>query len=226
MTQKEFIEAIIAIYKKARHVALPAGLLTPDKIRRGRNHSVSGLMEDLVAYFLLRNFPTIDKITIDQPLTIRHPGKKTRVIYPDLLLIQKDVIKAVLDIKTDIGRNRKELVNIVVKSSQTIEELRGKVLSYNDGITKQSFEVTGDAHLQGFIVVISKLNINSLLVEKHIAEIEARKQLMHSRLYFLTDGIHPNHAIYRGQLEGIQILPDFELLIKDLKNILQSKPFG
>ncbi len=103
MTQIEFLEGVITIYERARQVTLPAGYSIPDKMRRGRNHSVAGMMEDLVAYFLVTNYPGIDKITIDQPLSISQPGKKTKVIYPDLLLIQNNVIKAVLDIKTDMG---------------------------------------------------------------------------------------------------------------------------
>jgi hypothetical protein len=221
MTQQDFLAEVINIYAKSRQVVLPSGLEITDKIRRGRNHTVSGMLEDLFACFLLKNFPSIDKIAIDQPLTIRQSAKKAKVLYPDLLLIQNDEIKAIVDIKTDMGRKREELENILISSSNNVITMQGKVMSYKDGITKQVFTITANQNLQSFIVVISRKNINPVTVEKHLANIQANKNIINARLYFLTDGIHPNHAVYRGQPENVRILSEFGELMKELQKIFR-----
>lgn len=83
------------------------------------------------------------------------------MIYPDLLLIQNGLIKAVADIKTDMGRKRDELESIVINSSNYIDDMRGMTMYYNDGITKERFMIIAGDQLLSFIVVISKRNITS-----------------------------------------------------------------
>jgi hypothetical protein len=224
MTKEQFIREVIEIYRKSRSILLPVGWTPDDKLRRGRNHVASGQMEDLFAYYLLSNYPCIEKICVDQPLSILEPGKKSPVIYPDLMLIQNNLIKALVDIKTDVGRNRKEVENLVIESSKAANNLRSKSLFYNDGMTKERFAIRSDDNLQNFIVVISKKNIKKTEVDGHIEKIQANKELSNTKLYFLTDGIHPNKAIYSSQLEKISILPEFDELMMDMGKIFNANP--
>lgn|GEM_PF-5392122 len=38
MTQQEFLDEVICIYKKSRQVTMPTGFVSTDKIRRGFKH--------------------------------------------------------------------------------------------------------------------------------------------------------------------------------------------
>ncbi|ATL46447.1 hypothetical protein COR50_04240 [Chitinophaga caeni] len=116
-----------------------------------------------------------------------------------------------------MGRKRGELENVVINSSNYLIGMQGVTMYYKHGITKEKFVVTADKQLQGFIVVITRKNITALLVEKHLSKIRANGNIHNTQVYFLTDGLHPNHAIYSGHPEKVQILPDFERLINDLK---------
>lgn len=220
MTKQEFVNAVISIYKNARLILLPNNILASEKVRRGRNHVISGLIEDLLAYFLIEHFQQIDKITVDQALTIPNRKGSSKTIYPDLLLIIDGQIRAIIDVKTDLGMKRAELEKMLVNASSTIESLRGQALFYKDGITKERFSTSVTKDIKWFIVVISRMNITKQQVDTHLLNIKANRNIRHTKVYFLTDDIHPNRAIYEGKTDKIRILEEFEDFICDIRSLL------
>jgi len=122
--------------------------------------------------------------------------------------------------KTDLARKREELENILVTASDMITAVKGTTLRYKDGTTKDPFIVRPHKNIQSFIVIVSKQNINFKVLEKHFKNIKANKRISKTKVYFLTDGIHPNRSIYKETESGVNILPDFDLLLSDNQKLV------
>ncbi|MCX6725063.1 MAG: hypothetical protein NTX80_00730 [Candidatus Saccharibacteria bacterium] len=72
MEPKEFILKVIDSYVEARR-----SVFKDKKIHRGRSHTISSLAEDLLAYYLIKNDPNIEKIYVDQ--SVYFPDSKTGI---------------------------------------------------------------------------------------------------------------------------------------------------
>ncbi|ORP90904.1 hypothetical protein B7969_03855, partial [Vibrio cholerae] len=69
-----------------------------EKLYRGRNHSISGIGEDLLGAYLISRLEGV-QIFIDQPLSMIDKSLSTR--YPDLLICEDNEIKNILEVKMD-----------------------------------------------------------------------------------------------------------------------------
>ncbi|MBF9299466.1 hypothetical protein I3V70_15185, partial [Staphylococcus schleiferi] len=77
-TEVEVIEQLVNAYKEAGKLTYPH-----ENLYRGRNHSVSGIGEDLLGAYLISRLEGV-QIFIDQPLSMIDKSLSTR--YPDLLI--------------------------------------------------------------------------------------------------------------------------------------------
>lgn len=221
MTNHAFINNVIDLYQTARVVSLPFNNDQEAVIRRGRSHTVSGLTEDLFAYFIRANFPQVDKIVIDQPMSFRTPeSPKAKTIHPDVSLIIDGEIVAIIDLKMDLGRKRDKVEEIYSKAKLVVDTLRGSKVWYKDGITKEQFTATVSGNLKYFVVVVSRVGIKLQYLEQELARVQNEADNNKSEFYFLTDGRHPNSGNAEKTKKQIMFLPDFDRLMHELEEVM------
>ena len=183
MTPEKFIYKVVELYRHARKATVPNRL-----VRRGRSHAVSSKTEDLLADFLVKNDKKIEKIYVDQPITILDRGKKWN-IYPDLLIIKKGKITAFMDLKMDLGFARNKLYSICLQHNKNLLRMRGNRISLKDGLTKEYIEYRVSSKATYDVVIISSRNINKDQLNIHINRV---KRIGNStKVFVLVDG-HPN----------------------------------
>ncbi len=211
MTNQNFIDNIVKLYSEARYSKFPEG-----KIHRGRSHSISSSTEDLFAKYLVGKV-SVDKIFVDQPITIREI-KKT--IYPDVTLEYKAEIIAFFDIKMDLGWNRDGLYDLCLNQYNLLNKIRGKNCKIRDGITKEDSEHVISNNISMNIVLISDQNINN---KKLSTQIEKIKRLAPAvDVFVLTSGVHPNE--YRKNNKTMEIKnEEFDLLVNKVKCMMNIK---
>ena len=128
MTPQEFMRKVIELY----HLSRIPQYYHP-QVRRGRSHSVAGRTEDLVAAFLGFNLIQQCEIRVDQPITVKETGQ---IVYPDIALLESGQLKQVLDVKMDLGWNRRGLPKFCEEKRTMIEDIRRSPVQLKDGITK------------------------------------------------------------------------------------------
>jgi hypothetical protein len=196
MEPREFIRKVIELYREARKPRF-----YHPSIKRGLSRAISGLSEDLLSYFLAVNLTEDYDIYTDQNITF-HRGIKT--IRPDSVIVKNNVIKHILDIKTDFGWMRDKITEFCRKKNEELINVKGtsgKVQILNhDGITKQEkvLELSDDLILH--IVVISRENISKDKLDNHLQNVKNLK-LEHIELYTLTSEMHPN--VYEKPIEEV-----------------------
>jgi len=184
----DFIGEIANQYKHACNTHI-----NHTKIQRGRSHSISSIAEDLFAFFLTQRIPTIEKILIDQPITIpttKLPNKSSFQIYPDLAIIKEGQVSNLLDLKTDLGWNRDGLVDKAKKHLRTVELAKGHTAKFRDGKTQEKQVIQFSDKLKHSIVIISGENINRKKLQSQILEVKAISKLID--IFVLSSGVHPN----------------------------------
>lgn len=159
MTPSEFIARVVTAYQNAR---VPQ--YVDEKVSRGRSHAVSSIVEDLFAYYLIANSSSINKIYVDQPISL---SIKKR-IYPDIVVVKDNMIVAFIDLKMDIGWNRSGLYDLCKKHSDIIEAIRGTECSLRDGSTKETRHYTISDDLTYSIVIVSSTNISPIKLEEQL----------------------------------------------------------
>src|SRR5712692_4805050 len=105
MTSPQLISRAVRLYRDAKRPRFPH-----PRVRRGRAASVAPALEELVAYWLAVNLPRDAEIWVDQP--VRFPGVNRIAWYFDIAIIRGGMIRAILDIKADIGWMRDEFNDI------------------------------------------------------------------------------------------------------------------
>lgn len=181
MTPDDFFLHVIRIYQRAR---VPKNF--DKKIKRGRSRSVSSLVEDLMAYYLISNNKNIETLYVDQPMYFKCIKKQ---VYPDIAIVKKGVISAFIDLKMDLGWNREGLFNQCKKHRKMILRMRGSICQLRDGKTKDQlqYEISHKANYS--VVLISSRNINSVQLASHMSR--AKTLLPDVDIFVLSKG-HPN----------------------------------
>ena len=112
MSPDELLERIINLYQDAR-----ISRYADSKISRGRSHSISSVVEDLFASYLILSDKEIDNVLVDQPVFVE--GVKS-TFYPDITIIRNGEITAFIDLKMDLGWKRDGLKELCEKREKEI----------------------------------------------------------------------------------------------------------
>jgi len=189
MTPDEFSEKLVSAYQRARQPLYPNG-----KLHRGESRSVSSEIEDLLACYLAENLPLIDGIRINQPMSIVIDGKR-KTIKPDLAVIKNDSIRALVDLKMDLGYKRRpdEIKTMFNKASCLIEAMRDQQASYwNRELAANYRQTVHVSHDVAYIfLVVSDQNISA---EAYLNVIAAANAINPhgASLHTLVSRVHPN----------------------------------
>ena len=186
MKSLDFADKIIQAYERARSPTYAS-----TKLIRGESRSVASEIEDLLGLHLVENNPRIDKIYINQPL--RFTGDSGKPIKPDLVIVRGGVIRALVDLKMDIGYKRKAIQATFRNSSDRIEEIKkSPEVTFKIGKGRRSsrnvsFQVSKE--LKFHFLCVSSGNCSKALFSE--AECAAGK-LLNITFSTLVRGAHPN----------------------------------
>ncbi len=217
MNAMDFSRELVMAYRRAREPLKPHS-----RLARGENRSVASETEDLLAYFLAEKIEGINKIRINQPLTLptTDPAKK-RTIKPDLVFITKtegkERIKLLLDLKMDLGYKRKKICTDIERAHMLCEEIRSKAARYRpekQETKKTQIAIDFDSKLEYGFVVISDQNISKDDLNNAHKRSNAFKN---APLFILISGLHPNSY----SIESEELIQDCALrLEKSLKELV------
>jgi len=206
MTPPEFISRVIRVYREAKRPRFPH-----PRVRRGRAASVAPALEELVAYWLAVNLPRDTQIWVDQP--VRFPGVNRIAWYFDIAIVRNGAIRAILDIKADIGWMRDEFIDICRRHRKRMQMIRGCVGEIRDRLQGSHRAVRVSNRCCHHIVIISGENISANQREVALRRAKSCEPELH--VYVLSEGTHPND-VAKG-LSGIRVNRDaFDLLLKRL----------
>lgn len=189
MEPRELMRQIVELYREARKPRY-----YHPKVKRGQSRSISGLSEDLFAYFLAVNliedyeFYTDQTITFDKSVTIKS-------IRPDVTIVQNNAVKDIIDLKMDLGWKRGEFGNFCLDLSNKVNVIKGKngnIRPLNpDGMSTTQKLLSFSENLVFHIVLISKLNISESKLNEHLNFIKNSK-ISNVKVYILSSEVHPN----------------------------------
>lgn len=182
MTPRELMRKVIELY----HVARIPQYYHPN-VRRGRSHSVAGRVEDLVAAFLAFNLAVDCEIRVDQPISL--VGARA-VIYPDIALLVNGELKHIIDVKMDLGWNRRGLPAFCQEKLEMIQKVRGAEATLKDGVTKTQQDIRISSNCSYHILIISGLNISEVTLKESLDKARDYEPVVLT--YVLSDGVHPN----------------------------------
>ena len=91
MEPNKFIEKAKALYRNARQPKFKH-----INVSRGLSHSISGALEDLMAFYLAENDTSDRKFFVDQTVNVNGRNKR-----PDIVIWQGGVAENFVDLKTD-----------------------------------------------------------------------------------------------------------------------------
>lgn len=186
MTPSEFTNELIEAYQRARKPTYPH-----EKLKRGISRSIPSEIEDLVAFYLVQNIPSIDQIFINQNIPISS-GNKRKKTQPDLMIVSNDQVCALVDLKMDLGYQREGITNTFLIAEEDMEAIRGKKIAFRNGkqaANREECELSVSKDANYFFLVVSDQNIAK---GRYVTvESEARK-LSYVSLHTLIRGVHPN----------------------------------
>lgn len=180
MTPQEFFDNLVDLYRRARIPTFKDGA-----IRRDRCRAVSGGLEDLLAYQIVRNHKDKYLAYIDQYV---NPGAKP-VMYVDVLLRSKasGEVQHFLDTKTDLGWSSEGLEELCKRFKGQVERAKKVTIKLADELgVETACRVAPDA--QCHVVVATRANGRDLTMER-LARIQRETAVS---IYVLSDGEHPN----------------------------------
>lgn len=218
MTPQEFITRVIDLYYNARRPLFPH-----EKVTRGESRSVSSETEDLLAYYLAMRVPSIEHIFINQPLTRRgHPRLK-----PDLVICARSQIRALIDVKMDLGYKREKFAATLTSTDAQMEQFRGQTFSLlikgqvliKGQDTRERVALPLAPSAKYLFAIVSEQNIKAELMKT--IEVVA-SSLTRIRLHILTRKGHPNAPIPRDQLNARLVIctEAFEQLESEVRQLL------
>jgi hypothetical protein len=192
MTPEEYFRKIIELYRQSRKPSFNNA-----NIFRGRSASISSRVEDLTALFIALNNPEQCNYFVDQAIKSKGGPNK----YPDIVILKKSgQIKHFLDIKTDMGWNRRGLLDLCKKWQHYLDSVKGQKISFKNGKFKDRIEGRISQKIKFHIVILSRINSGNNL-EKDISQIQSDKNLKNIRIYVMSSGKHPNsHRFEQDEL--------------------------
>lgn len=191
MNAKQLIVRIQKEYKKAKKP-----LIATPMIARKTSHTISSIIEDLVAYYFSNIIRKDLKILIDPQISVNglknKTGNKKLLFRPDICIMKNDVVKAIFDIKTDLGYKRSEFIRY---AKDRVKELN-KIKKNNKGCSlkdddKEIQSVKIDDNLKWIYIVVSDDNINKDQFIKIENEIGTMSDV---ELFTLVKGEHPRKS--------------------------------
>ncbi|ODV03554.1 MAG: hypothetical protein ABT20_14520 [Rubrivivax sp. SCN 70-15] len=210
MTPQAFTTKLVDAYQRAR---LP--LYVNDKLYRGESRSVASEIEDLLALYLVDNVPRIGSIRINQPMCITVHGRR-RTIKPDLVLFRDGEVRALVDLKMDLGYKREEILKTFSQASDRMLAMRGQSATFWDGRSSSGGvrRTAACAAAAVYIfVVVSDQNITQSAYSRAEAAARCDDAL---RLHTLLRGVHPNsHSLPAAEIKS-RSQPQLERTLADL----------
>ncbi len=198
MTDKEFIKAIVELYRSSRLTTFSF-----ENVTRCKNRPISGLAEDTLAFYIAHHIDKKNSIFIEPEVQVELQSKR-KMICPDVLILHPDCsVNQMWDIKMDLGRRRDSFAQFCNDKNKLVNELRG---------TKATFsgrEIIFSEELTFNIVVISDRNISK---KKRKDNIQQTQSIPNVGVFFLTSKLHPNNKEIPTEqlLESIEVTSDFE----------------
>jgi hypothetical protein len=185
MTPSAFAKQLVAAYRAARVPLFPS-----EKLFRGESRGVASAVEDLLAFYLIANLPRIDTIRINQPMAIAKSGT-IKTIKPDLVIVRNRAIRALVDLKMDLGYKRSSIVDSFRKAMRSLDEMRNNKATYWEskraaGGVQRTLRTSARAVYM--FVVVTDRNIS----QSDYAAAEAGARRHGVILHTLIRGIHPN----------------------------------
>ena len=217
MTPEEFVEAVVDAYCNSRLLGRPH-----EKLRRGESRSVASEMEDLLAYYLVTRIPLIEKIFINQPLTVKDQPR----FKPDLVICQRSQICALVDVKIDLGYKRDQFPSTMRQADMRIAQLRGLHCSYlvKNGSKAERNSLPVAENARYLFAIISNQNVSPKLFGG-FEEVAASLKKKNTTLHVLTRDFHPNQPCHSKEtvLNRIKICHDaFEAMENEIKSLLSA----
>jgi hypothetical protein len=218
MTPNQFIGSLVDAYRNAR-----VPVLQHPKLSRGESRAIASEAEDRFAHYLIGRLTRADHIFINQTITSVAGGARQR-IKPDLAICRGDEIRALIDLKMDLGRQRITFADVWKARDVKMADLRGRTFSLwkKEGERRKRIEKTQSQNAKYLFVLISDQNINAAQF-KRIEE--AGCALRNSRLFVLIRGMYPNAYGRTRETTVRQIrrhicLDEFDKLDKVLRSAL------
>jgi len=186
MTPRDFIAQVVHLYQEARRPLYPH-----PRISRGVSRAIASQAEDLLAFYLIDQLAPDTTILVNQTITPA-TGQPRQRIKPDLAIVKEGAIKAIVDLKMDLGWMRKEFLGYWREWEQRIPQLRSREfrLHRKDGASNARESLTFSSQARLFFVLVSDTNMK----QAQLREIEAkrRKKSEYSNLLILSSRMHPN----------------------------------
>lgn len=146
---------------------------------------MSGSLEDLLAYMIVKNHEGKYLAYVDQYLNL---GKKP-VMYVDVLLYNQTnrQVQHFIDAKTDLGWSSTELDALCRRFKQQVERAKQVRVKLVDQTGVETyFSVSSDA--QCHVVIATRVNGRGLTAER----IDRIQRDLGVNVFVLSDGVHPN----------------------------------
>jgi predicted Rdx family selenoprotein len=150
---------------------------------------ISGVCEDLLAAFLDSHLNAYDEILVDQPISFFDSKETTN--YPDIALLRRSTLADIVDVKTDLGhqRKKKDALRFYNDESDFIKRIRGKEGSITKGNERRRIKVARNCLYH--LVIISGRNITERELGQWLEIGTARKYAPYVSTYVLS-GLSPN----------------------------------
>ena len=183
MDPDEFVTKALRAYAEARKAKYPC-----ERVERGRSHSISAALEDLMACYLARNDTKERRFFVDQPIML---AGETR--YPDVVIQNAEgEIENLVDMKTDPGWARGGLKDFASEWNERVQLIRQQgAIKFKSGEHNEERSATGfSTHLKYHIIFLTLKN-GSKTTKEHFREVQ-NGMFPGVEIYCLTEGEHPN----------------------------------
>ncbi|WP_317327409.1 hypothetical protein [Turicibacter sanguinis] len=206
----EYIMSISKLYLKARET-----VFSHKRICRGESHSISSQSEDLFA-LLLASYLKEELLYVNQQLSIvDESGFIICKSKPDVLIMKDDRALNFIDLKMDLGYNRKKFVEFCTQKNDLMKNIHRQAFRTKNGKTKEVLHGVIDKKCKYHIPVITDCNIDKKNLQTIIDTV---KNLEFVEIYFLTSGKHLNNYD-TDMLKGVEInYLEFKILLDNLRN--------
>ena len=205
----EYVTNISRLYLKARDT-----ICSHERILRGESHSISSQSEDLFA-LLLASYLKEELLYVNQQLSIvDESGSIICKSKPDVLVMKDDRALNFIDLKMDLGYNRKKFVEFCTQKNDLMKNIHRQAFKTKNGKTKEVLHGVIDKKCKYHIPVITDCNIDKKNLQTIIDTV---KNLEFVEIYFLTSGKHLNNYDV-DMLNGVEINHlEFKRLLDNLK---------
>lgn len=210
MSDEEFFKELVSLYVKAREIPYPARW-----VNRARCRSVSGQLEDLLAYYVSEQLPERFEIFVDQPVSLG--GRNVR--YPDLVLLHREsgLVTSVVDVKTDLGWKRGEIRRLCQYMKDLAVAMAGRQVTVRWGDWPEDKTAHPVApHVSAHVVVASWENADGSDPDAAIRI--ARDMGVH--LHVLSRGRHPNY--FSREYSYCDVYDGLEIRSQDMRSLIEA----